>query len=97
MMTKSFLTKSSAFITERIPLRMTLASCGAISISDLSEERDFSNERPSRNAPNKNKKVTAADSTYSPIIRAPITAIVTKSSMLNNFIREAFQALIKVG
>ena len=97
MITKSFLITSSAFITERIPSRSTLASSGAISIKDLREERDFSKDRPSRNAPNRNKKVTAADSVYSPIINAPITAIVTRSSILNNFISVAFQAFIKVG
>src|SRR5699024_1859695 len=35
---------------------------------------------------NKNRKVTAADSTYSPMNNAPTTAIVTRSSILKAFI-----------
>src|SRR5690554_4432213 len=97
MTTKSFSTTSSALIIERMPSRITVASRGAISISDLSDARAFYKERPSRNAQKRNKKVTAADSTYSPIMSAPITAMVTKSSILNIFCREACHALKTVG
>src|SRR5699024_3034906 len=62
------------------------ASSGAISISVFKEERVFSSERTSRYAPKRNRNVTAADSTYSPINKAPTTAIVTSNSILNDFI-----------
>ena len=39
---------------------------------------------------NRNKNVTADDSTYSPINNAPITAIDTSSSILNTFIINAW-------
>src|SRR5690625_3210381 len=93
----SFSSTSSALISDLIPFFKTVAVSGAKSIKDFKEERAFSKERASRKAPKRKRKVTAADSTYSPIIKAPITAMVTKSSMLNIFNREACQAFKKVG
>lgn len=53
--------------------------------------------RASRYAPNKNRNVTAADSTYSPINNAAVTAMVTNNSMLKAFIRNAWNALMAIG
>ena len=54
---------------------------GVISVKDLMEERVFSKVFFSKKAPNAKRKVTIADSSYSWIKRAAITAIDTNNSI----------------
>src|SRR5699024_11225576 len=56
---------SSTLIVCFSPSLITFASCGAISVNSFNDDLVFANVLPSKKSPNRNKKVTTADSTYS--------------------------------
>ena len=58
------------------------ALSGAISVSSFMADLVLFSVRCSRYAPNRNRKVTIADSSNSLIMNAPVTAMVTSRSML---------------
>jgi hypothetical protein len=93
----SFSWTSSAAMISSLPSLTIRASSGARSSSDFKEDLLFSSVRCSRYDPSMNRNVTAADSEYSPIKSAPITATVTSNSMLITFSVMAWKAFLAIG
>ncbi|MPM44049.1 hypothetical protein SDC9_90727 [bioreactor metagenome] len=73
------------------------ALSGAISVNSLIAERVWFKVRCSKKAPNKNKKVTMADSSKFRMKNAPLTAMVTSTSILTTFTFKAWYACIAMG
>src|SRR5699024_1692285 len=95
--TSSTSTRSTS-VSSVLPSSSTIiAVVGAISVKSLIEWRVLANVLSSKNVPNKNKKVTIADSLYSPMMKAPITAMLTSNSMLIVLNRSAETARRTIG
>jgi len=95
--TRSPGTTSSAATVIVSPSRRTWAVCGARSTRSRRDRLVFSSVRASSQAPKTKRNATTAASTYSPMMSAPTTAIVTRRSMLNAFARSAWNARTAVG
>ncbi len=88
---------SSKLTTTSFPSLITLPVSGTKSKRALIEWRVFSIVFASKNEPSINRYVTAAASQYSPIINAPVVAMVTKASIPTILNFKAPKALLKIG
>src|SRR5690625_315939 len=79
------------------PLRMTTAVSGATATSSASAARVLFSVADSSAWPMANRKVTAAASQYSPMISAPMAAMLTRRSMLMLRTASALTALRRIG